>query len=79
MHLSTVKVSIDFWDWLTSIFSLILNFKHVFYQILRLLYICVVLYILRPSPVSVPHPSWLRTYTDSYARRQGCTKDREII
>ena len=26
------------------------------------------MYLVKPSPVSVPHPTWLRRYTDSYAR-----------
>ena len=29
--------------------------------------------------MSVPHPTWLRTYTDSYGCRQGPTMDRETI
>ena len=34
---------------------------------------------MRPSPLSVPHPTWLRTYTDSYACGQGPTMDRETV
>ena len=29
--------------------------------------------------MSVPHPTWLRTYTDSYGCRQGPTMDRETV
>ena len=29
--------------------------------------------------MSVPHPTWLRTYTDSCARRQGPAMDRETV
>ena len=67
--------------WLILIFSFISNFKPViFYQILRLLNICsFCIYLVRPSPLSVPHPTWLRTYTDSYACGQSPAMDRETV
>ena len=37
------------------------------------------IYLVRPSPLSVPHPTWLRTYTDSYACGQGPAMDREKV
>ena len=37
------------------------------------------IYLLRPSPLSVPHSTWLRTYTDSDACRQSLTMDRETV
>ena len=66
MHLSTVKVPIDFGiDWSWSSFSFF-NFKPViFYQILRLLNICVVLYIFSEAIATecstshmAPHIYW---------------------
>ena len=70
-----------FWDWLILIFSFIFNFKPViFYQILRfLLFASFCIYLVRPWAVSVPHPTWLRIYTDSYARGQGPAIDRETV
>ena len=80
MHLITVKVPIDFWDWLTLILSFMFNFQPViFYQTLHLLFICTVLYVFRLSSACVPHPTWLRTYTDSYALGQGPAIDRETV
>ena len=29
--------------------------------------------------MNVPHPTWLRTYTNSYARGQGPAMDHEIV
>ena len=37
------------------------------------------IYLVRPWPVSVPHLTWLRTYTDSYARGQGPAIDCETV
>ena len=34
---------------------------------------------MRPSPLSALHPTWLRTYTDSYACGQGPAMDRETV
>ena len=55
-----------FWDWLTSIFNFIFNFKPViFIQTLRLTFICVVLYIFSEAIASecstshmAPHIYW---------------------
>ena len=66
IHLSTVKGPYWFWDWLILIFSFVFNFKPViFYQILRLLNICVVLYIFSETIASecstshmAPHIYW---------------------
>ena len=52
----------------------------IFYQILRLLNICVVLYIFSEDiATECSHPTWLRTYTDSYACGQGPAMDRETV
>ena len=66
---------------LILIFSFIFNFKPVvFYQISRfLLFASFCIYWVRPWPVNVPYPTWLRTYTDSYARGQGPAIDRETV
>ena len=83
MHLSTVKVSIDFGiDWLrSSVLFLISN--RLFFFFFKL---CVshsfasfCIYLVRPSPVSVPHPTWHRTYTDSHEYGKGPTMNRETV
>ena len=82
MHLSTVKVPIDFGlDW-PLIFSFIFNLKPVlFYQTLRLLFICVCLYIFSEAIASecstihrAPHICGF-----FYARGKGPTVDRETV
>ena len=81
MHLSTVKVPIDFgrdWPWSSvSFFISNLLFSTKFCVSYSFASCCI--YLMRSSPVSVPHPTWLRTYTDSYARGQGPTMDREAV
>ena len=37
------------------------------------------IYLVRPSPVSVPHPTWHHTYTDSDECGQGPAIDREAV
>ena len=57
------------------------NFKPViFYQIcVSYIFASFCIYLVRPSPLSVPHPTWPRTYIDSYACGQGPAMDRETI
>ena len=43
------------------------------------MFVSFCIYLVRPSPLSVPHPTWLRTYTDSYACGQGPAMDRETV
>ena len=67
MHFSTVQVPIDFgldWPW-SSISFLISNmfFSTTFCVSYSFASVCI--YLLRPSPVTVPHPTWLRACTDS--------------
>ena len=72
-----------FWfcDWLTWIFSFIFNFKPVIFSKFCISYslasFCI--YLVRPSPLSVSHPTWLPTYTDSYACGQGPVMNHEIV
>ena len=72
MHLSTVKVLIDFGiDWSSVSFlisSLLFSTKLCVSYSFASWSICI--YLVRPSPVSVPYPTWLYTFTDSYARGQ---------
>ena len=81
MHLSTVQVPIDFgidWPW-SSVLFLISN--QLFFSKVCVSYsfasFCI--YLVRPSPVSLPHATWLCTYTHSYAYGQGPTMDRETV
>ena len=37
------------------------------------------IYLVRPSPVSVPHPTWQRTYTDFHECGHGPAMDRETV
>ena len=82
MHLSIVKVPYWLLDWLSIIFSCIFNFKpSIFYQTLRLLFICVGLYIFSETITSecstfhrAPHIYWF-----SYAHEQGPAVDRETV
>ena len=67
MHLSTVKVPIDFgldWPWcsvsfLTSNLFILPQFASHYS------FASVCIYLVRPSPVSAAHFTWHRTYTDS--------------
>ena len=53
MHLSTVKVPIDFWDWLTSIFRFFfLQTSYFFPNFASLSFICVVSYIFSEAIAS---------------------------
>ena len=81
MHLSTVKVPIDFgidWPWSSVLFSIS---NQLFFSKLCVSHsfasFCI--YLVRPSPVSVPHATWHRTYTDSHECGQGPTMDRETV
>ena len=73
MHLSTVEVSMVFGiDWAWSSVSFLIS------DLLFSTKLCVsysiasfCIYLVRLSPVSVPHPTWLCTYADYYARGQG--------
>ena len=81
MHLSTVKVPIDFGiDWpRSSVLYLISN--QLFFSKLCVSHsfasFCI--YLVRPSPVSVLHPTWHRTYTVSLEYGQGPAMDRETV
>ena len=81
MHLSIVKVSIDFgidWPWSSVLFSIS---NQLFFSKLCVSHsfasFCI--YLVRPSSVSVPHATWHRTYTDSHECGQGPTMDRETV
>ena len=68
MHLSTVKVPIDFgidWPW-SSVSFLISNlcFSTKFCISYSFAWGCI--YLVRPSPVNAPHSTWHCTYTDFY-------------
>ena len=81
MHLSTVKVPIDFgidWSW-SSVSFLTSNLLYSTKYCVSLIFASFCIYLVRPSPLSVPHPTWLRTYTDSYACGQGPAMDRETV
>ena len=63
MHLSTVKVPIDFgidWSWSSVSFL----FYQTFLSLIHFALVCI--YLVRPSPVNTPHSTWHRIYTDSY-------------
>ena len=81
MHLSTVKFLIDFgidWLWFSvSFLTSNLLYSTKFCVSYSLPSFCI--YLVRPWPVSVPHPTWLRTYTDSYACGQGPAIDHETV
>ena len=73
MHLSTVKVSMGFgidWAW-SSVSFLISDLLFSTKLCVSYSFASFCIYLVRPSPVSVPHPTWLCTYTDYYARGQG--------
>ena len=81
MHLSTVKISTDFgidwvWAWVSFLISNLL-FSTKLCVPYSFAWFCK--YLVRPSPVSVPHLAWLRTYTDSYACRQGPAMGHEAV
>ena len=81
IQLNTVKVPIDFminWSWSSvSFLTSNLIYSTKFCVSNSFAYFCI--YLVRPWPLSVPHPTWLRTYTDSYARGQGPAIDREAV
>ena len=69
MHLSTVKVPIDFgldWSW-CSVSFLISNLFILpkFASHYSLALVCI--YLVRPLPVSAAHSTWHRTYSFMYA------------
>ena len=82
MHLSTVKVPIDFGlDWPWSSVSFVISNLCFFYQTLRLLFICVCLYIFSEAIASecstihrAPHICGF-----FYARGKGPAVDRETV
>ena len=63
------------------IFSFTFNFKPVFSPKFCVSYslasFCI--YLVRPSPVSVPHPTWLGTFAVFYACGQGPAMNNELI
>ena len=68
MHRSTVRFSSEFLlDWSWSSVSFLVSNLFFFLPNLRILFVCIGLYIyfVRSSPANVPHPTWLHTYTDS--------------
>ena len=81
MHLSTVKVPIDFGiDWpRSSVLSLISDQLFISKLCISYSFASICIYLMRPSPVSVPHLTWLRIYTDSYACRQVPVMDHETV
>ena len=81
MHLSTVKVRINFGiDWASSSVSGSISYL-LFSNKLSVSYsfASVCIYLVRPSPVNAPHSTWHRTYTDSHARGQGRAMDHDIV
>ena len=81
MHLSTVKVPIDFgidWSW-SSVSFLTSNLLYSTKFCVSWIFASFCIYLVRPSPLSVPHPTWLHTYTDSYACGRGPAMDRETV
>ena len=81
MHLSTVRVLIDFGvDWpQSSVLFLISNQLFFSKFCISHSFASFCIYLVRPSQVSVPHPTWHRTYTDSHECGQGPAMDREIV
>ena len=81
MHLSTVKIPINLGiDWpRSSVLFLISNQLFFCKLCISHSFASFCMYLVRPSPLSVPHPTWLRTYTDSYACGQGPAMDRETV
>ena len=68
MHLSTVKVPIDFgldWPW-CSVSFLISNLFILPKFAPHYSFASVCIYLVRPSQVSAAHSTWHRTYTDSF-------------
>ena len=81
MHFSTDKVPIDFgidWSW-SSVSFLASNLLYSTKFCVSWIFASFCIYLVRPSPLSVPHPTWLRTYTDSYACGHGPAMDRETV
>ena len=81
MHLGTVKIPIDVGIDLprSSVSFLISN--QLFFCKLCVSYsvasFCI--YLVRPSPLSIPLPTWLRKFTDSDACGQGLAMHRETV
>ena len=68
MHLSTVKVPIDFgldWPW-SSVSFLISNLCFSTKLCVSYSFVSFCIYLVRPSPVNAPHSTGHRTYMDSY-------------
>ena len=81
IHLSTIKVPLDFgidWSW-SSVSFLTSNLLYSTEFCVSYSFASVCIYLVRPLPLSVPHPTWHRTYTDSYACGQGPAIDRETV
>ena len=81
MILSTVRIPIDFGsDWPQSSFLFLISSQLFFCKLcVSYSFASFCIYLMRPSPPSVPHPTWLRTYTDYYVCGQGPTMDRETV
>ena len=81
MHLSTVKVPIDFGiGWPRSLVLFLISNQLSFSKLcVSYSFESFCTYLVRSSPLSVPHPTWLRIYTDSYACGQGPAMDCETV
>ena len=81
MHLSTVKVPIDFGiDWTSSSVSFSIStllFSTKLCASYSFASVCI--YLVRPSPVNAPHSTGHRTYMDSHARGRGHAMDRDTV
>ena len=76
MHLSTVKIPIGLGIvWNRSSVSFLISNQLLFAKFPSLIHLRRFIYIYWGHP----HPTWLRTYTHSYACRQGPAMDRETI
>ena len=81
LHLSTVNVPIDFgqdWFW-SSVSFLTSNLLYSTKFCVSYSFASFCIYLVRPLPLSAPHPTWLRTFTDSYACGQGPAIDHETV
>ena len=81
MHLSTVKVPIDFGIDCPRSSVLFLISNQLFFSKLCVSHsfasFCI--HLVRPSPESVPHPTWYRTYTDSHECGQSSAMNDKTV
>ena len=74
MHLSTVKVpsnsGID-WPWFSFLFFLFQTIYFLYKFCVSYSFPSFYIYLVRPSPVSVPHPTWHCAYSNSPECGQG--------